>query len=634
MCGITGFIDYKSGSNIDVLNIMVSTLQHRGPDDRGADIYSSEYAMIGLGHTRLSIIDLSSSGHQPMNFEHLSIVLNGEIYNYMEIKKDLVKLGHKFVSGSDTEVVLHAFHEWGISCVSKFIGMFAFVIYDRSGEKFFLFRDRAGVKPLYYLWHNDLFLFGSELKAICMHPNFKKQLDYTGVGYYFKMGFIPAPFSIYQNVRKINPGYFIVFNIKSKKIRIEKYWDINNCYLSPKLRIDYWEAKEELVKILISACNYRMVADVPVGLFLSGGYDSSVVAALLQKDKTEKIKTFTIGFEEGINEALFALNTARILGTDHTEYYCTKREAQETIPLIPDFYDEPFADSSAIPTMLVSKVASKTVKVALSADGGDELFCGYDSYTELQRIFRNLDMIRPFDNVYTAELLRILLLFVPKNTLLFSKTAYLSSVIKTEKRFRASFLNDGVRSVYSNIFELALKGIEYPENLYTIDSDQFLDLLSVAQAIDYRCYMNDDILTKVDRATMSVSLEGREPLIDHRLIEFAACLPLNYLFDGNIKKKILKDIVHMYIPEHFMNRPKTGFSIPIYSWLKKDLSFLLNEYLESHKIEETGIYNLKYIQELLKRFNNNKLHDETIIWKILQFQMWYARWMDKATYNC
>jgi asparagine synthase (glutamine-hydrolysing) len=629
MCGICGFLDYKSNGNEDLLNIMVETLHHRGPDDHGVFVNQTLYGAVGLGQSRLSIIDTSSGGHQPMVFEHLTIVLNGEIYNYKEIKGELLKLEHKFISTSDTEVVLHAFHEWGISCVSKFIGMFAFVIYDRSAEKLFLCRDRAGVKPLFYYWQNDLFLFGSELKAICKHPDFRKQLDLSGVGYYFKMGFIPAPFSIYQNVKKINPGHFIEFDIRTRKLEIVKYWDINNCYLKEKLKIDYEEAKEELIKILISACNYRMVADVPVGLFLSGGYDSTAVAAILQKDKTEKIKTFTIGFEEGINEAPFAQNNARMLGTDHTEYYCTTREAQDVIPLLPDFYDEPFADSSAIPTMLVSKVARSKVKVALSADGGDELFCGYNSYTELQRVFRNLDLIRPFDNIYTAKLLKILLLFIPKNTLAFSKIAYLTSVFETDRRFRASLLSDGIRSVYSNIYELAIKDIEYPASLYTIDSDQFIDFMSVAQAIDYRCYMNDDILTKVDRATMSVSLEGREPLIDHRLIEFAACLPLDFKFDGTTKKRILKDIVHQYIPEQFMNRPKTGFSLPIYSWLKKDMSFLLDEYLSIHKIESTGIYNLKYIKELLSCFKNSKLHDETIIWKILQFQMWYSKWMDK-----
>ena len=381
MCGIVGFVDTQGSG--EVLTKMVGTLHHRGPDDQGISLYRHNDHVIGLGHARLSIIDLSSAGHQPMRFGDLEIVYNGEVYNYEAIKKELQDKGHAFKTHSDTEVILHAFAEWGKACVHRFIGMFAFVIYDRQKQQLNCCRDRAGVKPFYYHHKGNVFLFASELKAFHSSPSFEKAVDLAALGQYFHYGYVPTPYCIFQHTFKLKQGHWLTYDVARNEVHIAPYWSVHEHYQKPKGKMDYQEAKEEVEEIISSACEYRMVADVPVGVFLSGGYDSSAVTAFLQKDRTEKLKTFTIGFEEGNNEAPFAKATADYLGTDHTTFYCTTKEAQEIIPQLPFYYDEPFADSSAIPTMLVSREARKQVTVALSADAGDEVFVGYDRYQTL-----------------------------------------------------------------------------------------------------------------------------------------------------------------------------------------------------------------------------------------------------------
>ena len=313
-----------------------------------------------------------------MEFEKLKIVFNGEIYNYAEIETELKYAGHTFKSHSDTEMILHAYNQWGIACIDKFIGMFAFVLFDEEKQELFCVRDRAGIKPFFYYWNDGLFLFGSELKSMVAHPMFKKEIEINAVASFMQFGYVPTPHCIWKNTHKIKPGHYLKFSIADKDFSNKQYWNVYDAYNKPKLNIGFEDAKVETEKLLQSACEYRMVADVPVGVFLSGGYDSSTVAALLQKDRTEKIKTFTIGVPDaGLNEAPYAKDVAAHLGTDHTEYYCTEKEALELIPDLPYFYDEPFADSSAIPTTLVSKVARQQVTVALSADAGDEVFAGY-----------------------------------------------------------------------------------------------------------------------------------------------------------------------------------------------------------------------------------------------------------------
>ncbi|MEM3227304.1 MAG: asparagine synthase (glutamine-hydrolyzing), partial [Thermoplasmata archaeon] len=380
MCRIVGFLDFSNKNNYNLERVITSmrdTLIYGGPDDAGNFIDQSNN--LALGHRRLSIIDLSITGHQPMEFDNYVIVYNGEIYNFIDIKKELEALGYKFYSTSDTEVILKAFHRWGFKSVDKFRGMFAFAIWDKKDHKLILCRDRVGVKPLYYYYNNDLFMFASELKAFHMHPKFIKNISFEALSLYLQYGYITAPYSIFENTYKLEPGQFLVLDGKGK---IEKfnYWNVDSFFKNP-LGDSEESITQELELILEESFKLRLVSDVPIGVFLSGGIDSSTVAALLQKNMSEKLKTFTIGFyEKDYNEANYAKKIANYLGTDHTEVYITAKEAFDVISKIPEIYDEPFGDSSAIPTYLVSKLAKSKVKVSLSADGGDEQFCGYTRY--------------------------------------------------------------------------------------------------------------------------------------------------------------------------------------------------------------------------------------------------------------
>jgi len=627
MCGICGIIKFNGIVDPIDLSNMIGTLSHRGPDNTSISILKNEKASIGFAHARLSIIDLSEEANQPMVYSKYHIVFNGEIYNFREIRDELIKFGHKFILDSDTEVILHAFEEWGTKCVDHFIGMFVFVIYDADHNKVYFFRDRAGIKPLFYYFKNDMLIFGSELKVLMAHPEFKKEINSASVGLYFKFGFVPSPLSIFKDTYKLNPGSFATLSLNNKEISYEKYWSVETFYNKSKSPKKYEEAREELHNLLISSCEYRMVADVPVGVFLSGGYDSTAVAAILAKNNRGKLKTFTIGFEEGNNEAPFAKEIAEFLGTEHTEFICTTKEAQDLIPDLPYYYDEPFADSSAIPTMLVSKLAKKHVTVALSADAGDELFCGYNGYRSIDRNIKTLAKFSWLNDRVTSFILASLSIFLKRESFLSHKINSLISILKVKGEQRVSVLHEQMQSLSSNTFKGLLRNIDYPENVLVENGSLFNDSLSVAMAIDYKNYLQNDILTKVDRATMSASLEGREPFVDHRILEFSAQLPIEYKFDGIQTKRILKDIVHKYIPKAMMDRPKTGFSLPIYSWLRDDLSFLLEEYLNDKALEETGIFNISYVDSLLVQFKNRKLHDESIIWKILQFQMWFKLWI-------
>src|SRR5689334_13538260 len=386
MCGITGFIDFKRSSSEDILIRMSNAISHRGPDGEGVLFVETNDASLGLGHRRLSIIDLSSAANQPMHFDGLHVIFNGEIYNYSEIRNELIALGHTFITHSDTEVILHGWQEWGEKCIQKWRGMFAIALFNESKNELICMRDRAGVKPFYYYFNDGLFLFGSELKSLIAHPRFNKELNTDAAASFLQYGYVSSPYCIYGHTHKLPAGHILRFDLRAHDFKVKQYWNVYDYYNKPKLSIDFPDALDETEKVLSQSFEYRMVADVPVGVFLSGGYDSSCVTALLQKNSTEKIKTFTIGTTAAkLDEAPFAKEIARYLGTDHTEYYCTPQEALEIVPQLPFFYDEPFADSSAIPTILVSRLARKKVTVALSADAGDEIFAGYNRYDYISR---------------------------------------------------------------------------------------------------------------------------------------------------------------------------------------------------------------------------------------------------------
>ncbi|TAJ12108.1 asparagine synthase (glutamine-hydrolyzing) [Marinilabiliaceae bacterium JC017] len=626
MCGICGFIDFQQRSDTGILRKMVASLHHRGPNDNGCEMFFFDDLSVGLGHSRLSIIDLSDAGHQPMSYKNLVITYNGEIYNYKEVKKELVNLGHGFISGSDTEVILHAFEEWGISCISKFIGMFAFVILDKENLDITIVRDRAGVKPLYYYWDEKIFLFTSELKAFYEYPSFKKSINVNSVHQYFDYGYIPAPNCIFENCHKLESGHLLKFTLRKRKIEIKKYWDVKSFYSLPGIDISYDEAINELEKLFLSAFNYRMVSDVPVGIFLSGGYDSTAVTAILQNSNMQKLKTFTVGFDEGVNEAPYAKQIAQYFGTDHEEFYCTTKEAQEIIPSLPYYFDEPYADNSAIPTILVSQLAKKSVTVALSADGGDEIFAGYNHYDTL---FNNLKLISKIPHHSRKLISRIskVASTLFNNGFLNYKLAVLASVLKINDDKIPQYLLNSYYSLNQKIkSNLFIQDSFINNSIYEDDYSSLDEVLSIALATDYKMYLPDDVLVKVDRATMSVSLEGREPFLDHRIIEFVAQLPGEYKL-GHTKKRILKDIVHKYIPSGLMARPKLGFDVPLKSWLQTDLMYLVEDCLGATAIAKMDVFNVPYVQRLKHDFLRGKLEDYEIVWKLIQFQKWYELWI-------
>ena len=637
MCGIVGFIDFKGQSSKQVLSEMTQTLEHRGPDGYGEEFFVHDSTQIGLGHTRLAILDLSEHGKQPMNYNSLWLSFNGEVYNFREIKSELEKLGHSFIGDSDSEMILHAYEEWGEDCVKKFIGMFAFLIYDQDSGTVFCIRDRAGIKPFFLYVHEGLMLFSSELKAFHKHPNFTKEINRDAVAAFMQYGNVPTPHCIFNYCTKIKPGHFITFDVKNppenlSNLKQIQYWNVYDAYNQPKMDIDYPEALAQTEHILQSSFNYRMVSDVPVGVFLSGGYDSACVTALLQKDNVEKLKTFTIGVPDiGLNEAPYAKEVAKHLGTDHTEYSCTQKEAIELIGDLPFYFDEPFADSSAIPTTLVSIMARKKVTVALSADAGDEIFAGYNRYDYMARYGKKLNSIPGFARKSFATIMNNVSserIPVLKNKYNFHNRYEKLKNVLVDPSNENIMLSLSQQFTDNQVNQLMQEKINSLETLYTSNelvSDK--SALSYMMAIDYQTYLIDDILQKVDRATMSQSLEGRDPFLDHRIIEFAARLPNDYKYYKGIKKRLLRDIVHQYIPKELMDRPKMGFAIPIADWMSNELKDLVEEYISEANIKAQGIFNWEYIQKLKTAFFNGKKEYDVKIWYILMFQMWYSKWM-------
>jgi asparagine synthase (glutamine-hydrolysing) len=635
MCGFAGFIDFNKNSNESFLTEMIESLKHRGPDGNGVKFFELNDYQIGFGHARLSILDLSNAGFQPMFDKETGncIVYNGEVYNFREIRKELNnERGINFYTESDTEVILKAFSVWGIRAVDKFIGMFSFVLYDKQKRKIYLCRDRVGVKPLYYYQKNGLFLFGSELKSFAKHPGFESQINLDSVASFLQKGWIPAPHSIFENTLKLMPGNYAVLDLETKSFKLEKYWDIINFFNKKELDISENEAQIEIERLLKSSCCYRMVSDVPVGVFLSGGYDSSAIAAILQADRIDRIKTFTIGFEdEQFNEAIYAKKVAQYLGTEHYEYSCTHKEALNLVYDLPWFYDEPFADSSAVPTMLVSKMASQHVKVSLSADGGDELFAGYNRYT-----YKIGDYLKFANLSYPISSLAAVPLEIIEKISRMSPEPYhqyklekIIEVLKTSNRLQ-KLENRITPRHFSNYEMSSLMAVPFRRQINNYDDLKMLrkdtHYLQAFLAIEFKTSLVDDMLTKVDRATMRFSLEGREPMLDHRLVEFAASLPHDFKVKFGIQKRLLKNIVHRYIPKKIMDRPKMGFAIPTEKWLKWDLKPLLEFHLSEKQINKFGILNYEYIAILLQRFENGKEGNPERLWIILMLQMWLEKW--------
>ncbi len=624
MCGIAGFIGQKNNSDIGHLQSMLRSQVHRGPDAEGTIFETVGDYQIALGHRRLSIIDTSELANQPMIYDNLTIVYNGEVYNFAEIKIELQAAGYTFISEGDTEVVLKAFHQWGVESVNKFRGMFSFCIYDKNTKKAYLFRDRVGVKPFYYSHVDHNLIFSSETKSFHHHPKFKNTICQHGLNLYFQYGYIPAPWTIFSGIKKIRPGYFVEYDLVKNTLAENKYWDMSSYYLLPRAKLDMHEATEELHDILSESFSLRMVSDVPVGVLLSGGIDSSLVASILQSNASKPIDTFTMGFDnKSLDESEHARKIAKHLGTHHHEQMCTWKDADEMISHLPTMYDEPFADSSAIPTALISKFAKQKVSVVLSGDGGDEMFCGYSAYALSDKRFHKINKI-PFKKGVSK-----ILDFVPDPMMSLYRANYdlYTRYLKFKSLFSHENIEDKYRSITRTFTSYDITKLILNNQSVSIHSAILpeVNTLERMMLVDFNHYLPDDIMVKVDRATMYYSLEGREPLLDHKILEFAAQLPIEI----KLNKLILKNILAKYLPVSYFDRKKHGFGVPVNAWLKKELRYLLDKYLNKVKIQQQGIFNHHYISKLCQSFLHSNTNDNRI-WTLLTFQMWHEKYFGES----
>ena len=645
MCGITGFVDRTDKiQRINILNRMVDTLTHRGPDDDG--YWFDDVNGVALGHRRLAVQDLSSAGRQPMvsNSGRYTIVYNGEIYNHLELRKELPVSSWK--GHSDTETLLAGFELWGIKkTLEKCNGMFAFALWDKSQLKLTLSRDRIGEKPLYYGWQNNAFVFGSELKAIKQCHGFEKKIDRGALSLLLRHNYIPATHTIYKDIYKLQPGTFITISfangiVKAKDAQAETYWSfndvVNNGVLKPFTGDDS-TAITTLESMLMTSVEQQMLSDVPLGAFLSGGIDSSLIVALMQKQSSKPINTFTIGFEEKeYNEAVFAKAVAKHLGTAHHELYVTHQQVNDVIPNLATLYDEPFADASQIPTFLVSQLASKNVTVSLSGDGGDELFGGYNRYFWSSKIWNKISWMPFSARIALSQCLTIInpeywnVLFSLINKALPSKLHYANPGDKihklADKLKRVSSVNDlyySLVSEWSQPRDVVIDGVEPLTHITNkLGKPNFDNVPSEMMYLDTLTYLPDDILVKVDRAAMSNSLETRVPFLDHRVIDFAWQLPLNMKIRNGNGKWILRELLSKHIPRELIERPKMGFGIPIDSLLRGPLYEWAEALLNKSKLEQGGYFRADVVRKIWDEHQTGNRNWQYKLWSILMFQAW------------
>lgn len=641
MCGIVGFWQREDSFDAhSVLKKMSDSIIHRGPDDSG--VWFDEETKVALGQRRLSIVDLSPMGHQPMvsSSGRYIIVFNGEIYNFNDIRKEIIKKRYgafSFRGTSDTEVMLEAFECFGIeSSLKKFVGMFAFAVFDRKDKKMHISRDRIGEKPLYYGVVGSSFVFSSELKAFYVFPKFSFDIDRDALSLYFRHCFIPAPYTVFKNVKKLLPGTILTLDWREGTIpEACSYWSMENAIssgLENQFKGNEDEAANELEKLIMKSISGQMIADVPLGAFLSGGVDSSLVVSLMQSQSSKPIKTFTIGFgEKGFNEAEEAKKVAEHLGTDHTELYVSHKEAIEVIEHLPHLYDEPFADSSQIPTYLVSKLARSKVTVSLSGDAGDELFCGYNRYFLAEKIINKSGRL-PFvigkalpgimKGVSIENWNRIFrLISSNKDGINFGDKIYkLSDVLRSKNAYEiylglSYFWNDTSSLVIgSNQLEMV--------NDYKGEMFKFQNVKEWMMYFDTKTYLPDDILVKVDRASMGVSLESRIPLLDHRIIEFACSIPIGLKVKNGQGKWLLRQILYKYVPKDLIERPKKGFAVPIGEWVRGPLKDWAAQLLDEKRLREEGYLNPELVSKVWKEHLEGIRDWKYQIWGILMFQQW------------
>jgi asparagine synthase (glutamine-hydrolysing) len=644
MCGIAGF--YSKNLNINyktILTEMGLSLNKRGPDDSGIWFESSKG--IGLSHRRLSILDLTISGHQPMLSidKRFIIIFNGEIYNHNEIRNTInVEYSYKnWRSTSDTETILVALEYYGVDkTISMLIGMFAIAIWDNVNDQLIICRDRVGEKPLYYGWQNNSFLFASELKAFQKHPDFNKIIDKNALALFFKYNYVPYPFSIYEGIKKLQPGTILKLDIKTNKFDIKKYWNFEevvfNNSTSFKDGNNKFDYTSHLKNILIESVKSQMQSDVPLGAFLSGGIDSTLIVAIMQSISNVPIKTFTIGYEDiNYNEANHAKRIANFLNTDHTEYILKPDEAIKIIPLLSKIYDEPFSDASQIPTFIVSRLAKTKVTVSLSGDGGDELFAGYNRYFMTNKLWPKLQLIPLVIRKYVS--LTILLISPNKWNFIKKILFFLPKKIKNIKNLGDKIHKIANLLTASSQIQLYDKFISHwsledhvvigNTNFEIEKYEQFNKLSDIERmmAIDTLTYLPDDILVKVDRAAMYNSLETRVPFLDRRIIEYAWKIPLKIKLNKNSSKDILKKILYNYVPKNLIDRPKMGFGVPIDNWLRGPLKNWAEDLLNEDEIRNDGLLNYAIIKKKWDEHICGKRNWQYHIWDVLMFQTWYRQ---------
>jgi asparagine synthase (glutamine-hydrolysing) len=628
MCGITGFLD-RANSTADDLHAragrMAETLAHRGPDDVG--VWTDSSSGVALGQRRLAIVDLSEHGHQPMHSTcgRLAIVFNGEIYNHPELRQDLQSLGHAFRGHCDTEVLLAALAEWGVRrTVPKLVGMFAFALWNCREKTLTLVRDAVGIKPLYYGWMNGCFLFGSELKALRAHPDFRAEIDRRALTSYLRHNCVPSPHSIYRGIFKLPPGTMLTVSQQTGAQAVpETWWSMRQVAEAGErqpFRGSVDEATDALDRGLREAVRLRMVADVPLGVFLSGGIDSSTVAALIQAQSSRPVRTFSIGFREGqYDESVHARAVAAHLGTEHTEFYVTPAEAREVIPRLPAVFDEPFADSSQIPTVLLCQITRPHVTVCLSGDGGDELFCGYDRYTLADRIWRSIGWCpRPLRTL-GSPIARMMAGTLPFPT------------VRRKLGTLAGFLPAAGFPEFYGIFNSHWR--DAPDIVreggggmaLAVDPEVWTarrTLVEQLMCVDSVTYLPDDLLVKIDRASMAVGLEVRVPLLDHRVVELVWRFPFEMKVRDGTAKWLLRRVLDRYVPRSLTDRPKMGFGVPIDLWLRGPLREWAEELLDVQRLTQEGFFRPKPIRQKWEEHLSGRADWHYLLWDILMFQAW------------
>ena len=649
MCGFAGFLGGVSRRSSEedeaLLRRMANTLVHRGPNDVG--LWIDREREIALGFRRLSIVDLSPAGHQPMQSSsgRYVITFNGEIYNHLSLRNELEEsaTAPNWRGHCDTETLLAGFDAWGIQkTIERAVGMFAMVVWDRQSRALTLARDRVGEKPLYYGWQGDTFLFGSELKALRVHPAFLDQIDRGALTLLMRHSYIPAPYSIYQGISKLQPGCMLSVSLDRREPKVWTYWSGAAVAESGQANIfkgNPNQAVEELEILLKEAVGKQLMADVPLGAFLSGGVDSSTVVALMQAQSSQAVKTFSIGFSGSrYNEAEYAKAVAQHLGTDHTELYVTAEHAMAVIPLLPTLYDEPFADSSQIPTYLVSQLASQRVTVSLSGDGGDELFCGYNRYRLTAIFWRLLHAVpmslrRSAQKILTSmsplalnNMVDILENWLPRSVRMMSLGDKVQKSADALTSNSADALYLSLVSQWRDPESLVLGGHEPPIRL---TGNPFplrgLNEMQNMMALDLLTYLPDDILVKLDRAAMSVSLETRVPFLDHRVIEFAWRLPISMKLRNGQSKWALRQVLYKYVPKHLIERPKMGFAVPIDSWLRGPLQGWAEELLDERTLRDEGYFDPAPVRKKWKEHLAGTRNWQNQLWSVLMFQAWLKK---------